>query len=92
MVAQITMRTYGVKQGFRFAEGIWLFRKSGQIHFFGKYLFSHHACAPCSEQPSNIKSMVYICIFFQEDLETITPEKQREYTQLKSEKVAKRVF
>ena len=40
MVAQFTMRTYGVKQGFRFVEGIWLHRKSSQIRFFfGKDLF-----------------------------------------------------
>ena len=58
MVAHFTMRTYGVNQEFRFDEGIWLHRKSGQIRFFfGKYLFLHHACATCSEQPSYIKTM-----------------------------------
>ena len=34
MVANFTMRTYGVNQEIRFAEGIWLGRKSGQIGFF----------------------------------------------------------
>jgi len=53
------MRTCGVNQEIRFAEGIWLSRKSGQIRFFflGKYFFTHHACATYSEQPSNIKTM-----------------------------------
>ena len=27
------MRTYGVNQEFRFGEGVWLHRKSGQIRF-----------------------------------------------------------
>ena len=36
MVAKITMRTYGVTQGFRFVEGIWLNRKSHQIRFFSE--------------------------------------------------------
>ena len=34
MVAYFIMRTYGVNQAFRFAEGIWLHRKSRQIRFF----------------------------------------------------------
>ena len=34
MVAQFTMRTYGVEQEFRFLEGIWFHRKSSQIRFF----------------------------------------------------------
>ena len=34
MVAHFTMRTHGVNQAFRFVEGIWLHRKSHQIHFF----------------------------------------------------------
>ena len=40
-VAYFTMRTYGVNQDFRFAEGIWLHRKSRQIQFFliGNELF-----------------------------------------------------
>ena len=42
MVAHSIMRTYGVNQEFRFDEGIWLYRKSGQIRFFfGKYLLLH---------------------------------------------------
>ena len=40
MVAQLTMRVYGVNKEFRFDEDIWLHRKSGEIQFFfGKYLF-----------------------------------------------------
>ena len=58
MVAQFNLRTYRVTQEFRFDEGIWLHRKSGQIRFFFKYLFLHHACATCFEQPSNIKTMI----------------------------------
>ena len=34
MVAHLTMRTHGVNQALRFVEGIWLHRKSRQIHFF----------------------------------------------------------
>ena len=34
MVADLTMRTYGENQAFRFVEGIWLHRKSRQIRFF----------------------------------------------------------
>ena len=34
MVAHFTMRTHGVKQAFRFVEGIWLHRKSHQIRYF----------------------------------------------------------
>ena len=34
MVAHFTMRTYGVNLEFRFDEGIWLHRKSGQIPIF----------------------------------------------------------
>ena len=56
MVAHFTVLTCGVNQEIRLAEGIWLRRKSGQIRFFfGKYFFLHHACASCSEQPSNIE-------------------------------------
>ena len=36
MEAQNTVRTYGIKQVFRFVEGIWLHRKSRQIRFFRK--------------------------------------------------------
>ena len=59
MVAHFTLRTYGVNQEFRFDEGNWLHRKSGQIRFFflEKYLFLHHECATyCSEQPFHIKN------------------------------------
>ena len=46
MVAHFTMRTYGVKQGFRFVEGIWLHRKSSRIRFlFRKRPMLHHTCA-----------------------------------------------
>ena len=31
MVAELAMRTYGVKQEFRFVEGIWLNRKISRI-------------------------------------------------------------
>ena len=66
MVAHFTMRTHGVNQEIRFAEGIWLRRKSGHIRFFfGKYLFIHHACATCSEQPYNIKTMLDLDIMTQ---------------------------
>ena len=34
MVAHFTLRTYGVNQEFRFAEGIWLHRKSRRIPFY----------------------------------------------------------
>ena len=61
MVAHFTMRTHGVNQEVRFDEGIWLYRKSGEIRFFflGKYLFLHHVCAKCSEQPSSISTMLW---------------------------------
>ena len=63
MVAHFTMRTYGVNQEFRFAEGIWLHRKSRQIRFFfGKDLSLHHTCATCSEQPSHIKTIGWVRI------------------------------
>ena len=40
MVAQFTMRTYGVKEGFRFGEGILLHRMIRQIQKkIGKDLF-----------------------------------------------------
>ena len=35
-VDHFTVRTYGVNQAFRLAEGIWLPQKSSQIRFFGK--------------------------------------------------------
>ena len=57
IVANIIMRTYGVNQELRFAEGICLHRKSLQIRF-KKNFFLHHTCAICSEQPSHIKTMV----------------------------------
>ena len=61
MVAHFTTRTYGVNQKFRFDEGIWLHRKSGQIRFFfGKYHFLHYACAACSEQTFNKNTMEII--------------------------------
>ena len=34
MVAHFTMRTYGVNQVLRFAESVWLHRKSRNIPFF----------------------------------------------------------
>ena len=38
MVAQNTVRTYGINQVFRFVEGIWLRRKSCQIRNFTSYV------------------------------------------------------
>ena len=53
MVAQNTVRTYGVIQAFRFVEGIWLHRKSRKIlFFFRKRPILLHTCAACSELPS----------------------------------------
>ena len=43
MAAQFTMRTYGVKQGFRFVEGIWLHRESTETFLKRPILF--HMCA-----------------------------------------------
>ena len=57
MVAHFTLRKYGVKQAFRFFEGIWLHRKSRQIRFFRKRPILHHTCATCSELPSYISTM-----------------------------------
>ena len=58
MVAHFTMRTYGVKQEFRFADGIWLHRKSRQIRFFfRKDFFTSKMRNIESEQPSQIKTM-----------------------------------
>ena len=53
------MRTHGVYQAFRFAEGIWLHRKSRQIREKKnrKRLILHHTCATCSEVPSH--TMLY---------------------------------
>ena len=44
MVAHSTMRTYGVNQEFRFDEGIWLHRKSGQIRFFFQKILVFTSC------------------------------------------------
>ena len=55
MVAQNTVRTYGVNQVFRFVKGIWLHRQSRQIRFFSrKRTILLHTCATCSELPSCI--------------------------------------
>ena len=56
MVAQITLRTYGIYQILRFVEGIWLHRKSRQIQiFFGKDLFylkdAQHVLPPSFKAP-----------------------------------------
>ena len=48
MVSHFTMRTFGVKQEFRFVEGIWLHRKSCQIRFFFTYY----------ELPSRISTII----------------------------------
>ena len=77
MVAHLTMRTYGVNQEFLFVERIWLHQKSRQIRFFfsRKIPFLHHACATCSEHPSNIKTMGFIYILYGPGLcsRTVTP-------------------
>ena len=54
MVAHLTLRTNGVKQGFRFVEGMWLHRKSSQtVNFFlQKRPPLHHTSATCSELSS----------------------------------------
>ena len=59
MVAHFTMRTYGVNPEFRFNQGICLHREwVVKSDFFSRKIpFLHHACATCSEQPSNIKTM-----------------------------------
>ena len=45
MVAHFTIRTYGVKQGFRFVEVICLHRKSNQSQFFfRKRPILYHMC------------------------------------------------
>ena len=60
MVAHLTMRTNGVRQGFRFVEGMWLHRKSSQIRFFSrKRHISHHNIRAYSELSNHlIKIMV----------------------------------
>ena len=66
MVAHFTMHTYGVKQGFRFVEGIWLHPKSSENRFFfGKKPILHHTCATCSRLPS------CIIIIFQQNSDLI---------------------
>ena len=70
MVAQNTVRLYGVNQVFRLVEGIWLHRQSRRIRFFiRKDLFTYlllliylrlillHICATSSKLPSNISTM-----------------------------------
>ena len=57
MVAQNTVRTYGVNQVFRFVKGIWLHRKSCQIRFIWKRPILLHTCATSSEVPSYISTM-----------------------------------
>ena len=59
MVAHFTMRTHGVKQAFRFVEGIWLHGKSRQIRFIysSEETFLLHTCAICSELPFYISTM-----------------------------------
>ena len=54
MVAQNTVRTYGVNQAFRFVEGTWLHRQSRQIRFrkIRKRPIFPNMCATCCELPS----------------------------------------
>ena len=54
------MRTSWVNQAFRFVEGIWLHRKSRQIHFFRQRPILLQICTTCSELPSCISTMVNI--------------------------------
>ena len=59
MVAQNTVRTHGVNPVFRFVEGIRLHRKRRQIQFsIRKRPIFLHACATCSELPSNASTMM----------------------------------
>ena len=59
MVAQNTVRTYGVNQVFRFVEGIWLHRnrKSLQIRFRKRSILLP-TCATCFELPSYTSTMM----------------------------------
>ena len=58
MVAQNTVRTYGINQAIRFVEGIWLHHKNHQIPKIIQILpISHNMCAACSELPSHISTM-----------------------------------
>ena len=45
MVAQNTVRTYGINQAFRFVEGFSLHLKRSQTHFFMKRPILLHTCA-----------------------------------------------
>ena len=65
MVAQNTVRTYGINQIFRFVEGIWLHRKTRQTRRkFQEKTILHYTCATYSELPSNIRTMTTTkCIF-----------------------------
>ena len=59
MVAQNTVRSYGVNQVFRFVEGILLHRKSSQILIFFslKRPILRHMCATRSQLPYYISTM-----------------------------------
>ena len=57
MVAQNTMRVYGVNQVFRFVEGIWLHRKIRKSISFLKSPILLHICATCSELPVYTSTM-----------------------------------
>ena len=59
MVAENSVRTYGVNNLFRFVKGIWLHRQTRYIRFFFSRN-SHvllHTCATFSELPSYISTM-----------------------------------
>ena len=59
MVAQNTVRTYGVNLVIRFVEGIWLHRKSRQLRFFfrkGPILL--YKCATFTERPFYINTII----------------------------------
>ena len=61
MVAQNTVRTYGVNRVLRSVEGIWLHRKS-QFRFFWKRPILLHTCVTCSVQPSYVSSATYFVV------------------------------
>ena len=54
MVADSTMRTYGVNQEYRFVGGIWLHRKSRQIRFFSEITYF----------PSYVRNMFWATILY----------------------------
>ena len=65
MVAQFTLRKYGVNQTFRFIEGIRLYRSVVTTDFFlGKVLCVDHTSATCSDLPSYISTMLLTAFIY----------------------------